>query len=179
MFVVLQNIFPKIEGNLSDPSQAMRCATLRLLCCFEQPSMVLDSTAKAPATCQSSQVFPMFFSIQSQSCTLDSGRQAAVTIGKVRTYLEYSQIPAEQIGAVVRCLLGTLHIRSALSPLSCCPTRFLWRTAQHSFVCMIPLNHTRLLPQIPSIALNAFALSVRYAAGWMNAVHTVYMLWKD
>ena len=55
----------------------------------------------------------MFFSIQSQTCTVDSGRQAAVTIGKVRTYLEYGQVPKEQVTAVIRCLLGVVHIRSA------------------------------------------------------------------
>ena len=53
----------------------------------------------------------MFLSIQSQTCTVDSGRQAAVTIGKVRTYLEYGQVPGEQVGAFIRCLLGVLHIR--------------------------------------------------------------------
>lgn len=132
LFDALQDILPAMETNLSDPSQAMRCATLRLLCCFEQPSMVQDSTAKAPATSQSSQVFPMFFSIQSQSCTLDSGRQAAVTIGKVCTYLEYGQIPAEQIEAVVRCLMGILHIRSVLSPLSVMLRNMLTTAAQHS-----------------------------------------------
>ena len=61
----------------------------------------------------------MFSSIQSQTCTVDSGRQAAVTIGKVRTYLEYGQVPGEQVAAVIRCLLGVLHIRSASASLSC------------------------------------------------------------
>ena len=113
--LVVQDILPAVESNLSHPSQAMRCAALRLLCCFEQPAMVQTSTSKSAAPSQSSQVFPMFFSIQSQSCTVDSGRQAAVTIGKMQTHLEYGQIPPQQIGPVIRCLLGVLHIRLVLS----------------------------------------------------------------
>ena len=75
--------------------------------------MSQSSTSKSSASSQASQILPMFFSIQSQSCTVDSGRQAAVTIGKVRTYLEYGQVPGEQLAAVIRCLLGVLHIRFA------------------------------------------------------------------
>ena len=92
----------------------MRCATLRLLCCFEQPAMLQTGTVKPSSTAQSSQIFPMCFSIQSQTCTVDSGRQAAVTIGKMRTYLEYGQVPAEQVGPLARCLIGILHIRFSL-----------------------------------------------------------------
>ncbi|KAL0044331.1 hypothetical protein WJX82_000142 [Trebouxia sp. C0006] len=105
----LKEILPAVEPNLSHPSQAIRCATLRLLCCFEQPDML-----QTGSTAQSSQIFPMCFSIQSQTCTVDSGRQAAVTIGKMRTYLEYGQVPAEQVGPLVRCLIGILHIRFSL-----------------------------------------------------------------
>jgi U3 small nucleolar RNA-associated protein 20 len=111
---LLQEILPAVEPNLSHPSQAMRCATLRLLCCFEQPAMLQTGTAKPSSTAQSSQIFPMCLSIQSQTCTVDSGRQAAVTIGKMRTYLEYGQVPAEQVGPLVRCLIGILHIRFSL-----------------------------------------------------------------
>ncbi|KAL0018407.1 hypothetical protein WJX79_009395 [Trebouxia sp. C0005] len=110
----LKEILPAVEPSLSHPSQAMRCATLRLLCCFEQPAMLQTGTAKPSSTAQSSQIFPMCFSIQSQTCTVDSGRQAAVTIGKMRTYLEYGQVPAEQVGPLVRCLIGILHIRFSL-----------------------------------------------------------------
>ncbi|KAL0035339.1 hypothetical protein WJX77_001780 [Trebouxia sp. C0004] len=110
----LKEILPAVEPNLSHPSQAMRCATLRLLCCFQQPAMLQTGTAKPSSTAQSSQIFPMCFSIQSQTCTVDSGRQAAVTIGKMRTYLEYGQVPAEQVRPLVRCLVGILHIRFSL-----------------------------------------------------------------
>lgn len=103
-----------MESNLSHPSQAVRCAVLRLLCCFEQPPLLQTSSSKPSDTSQSSQIFPMCFSIQSQTCTVDSGRQAAVTIGKMRTYLEYGQVPAEQVGPLVRCLIGILHIRFSL-----------------------------------------------------------------
>lgn len=109
---LLQDILPAVENNLSHPSQAMRCATLRLLCCFEQPAMNHSSTSKSSAASgEASQILPMFLSIQSQTCTVDSGRQAAVSIGKVRTYLEYGQVPPHQLTAVIRCLLGVLHIR--------------------------------------------------------------------
>lgn len=107
---------PAVEDNLSHPSQAMRCATLRLLCCFEQPAMHHSSSSTpkpSTASSEASQILPMFLSIQSQTCTVDSGRQAAVTIGKVRTYLEYGQVPPDQVPAVIRCLLGVLHIRYA------------------------------------------------------------------
>lgn len=112
---------PAVEFNLSHPSQAMRCATLRLLCCFEQPAMQHSSSSSSTpkpsaATLEASQILPMFLSIQSQTCTVDSGRQAAVTIGKVRTYLEYGQVPPDQVPAVIRCLLGVLHIRYDVSP---------------------------------------------------------------
>ena len=75
--------------------------------------MSQSSTSKSSASSPASQILPMFFSIQSQTCTVDSGRQAAVIIGKVRTYLEYGQVPGEQLAAVIRCLLGVLHIRFA------------------------------------------------------------------
>lgn len=110
----VQEVLSAVEQNLSHPSQAVRCATLRLLCCFEQPAMIQTSSTKSKDSAQSSQIFPMCFSIQSQTCTVDSGRQAAVTIGKMRTYLEYGQVPAEQVGPLVRCLIGILHIRFSL-----------------------------------------------------------------
>ena len=87
-------------------------------------------TAKPSESPQSSQIFPMCFSIQSQTCTVDSGRQAAVTIGKMRTYLEYGQVPAEQIGALVRCLIGILHIRFSLLWAPC--VEALAAALQHS-----------------------------------------------
>lgn len=106
-----QDIVKSVEANLSDPSQAMRVATLRLLCCFEQPPL-MESAATAPTSApQTSQAFWTCLSIQTQPFTADSGRQAAVAIGKLRNQLEYKQVPSAQIAPVVRCLIGIMHIR--------------------------------------------------------------------
>ena len=142
MVTVLQEILPAVEPNLSHPSQAMRCATLRLLCCFEQPAMLSDQAPQPGSSSQTSQVFPMCLSIQSQSCTVDSGRQAAVTIGKLRTYLEYGQVPPEQKGALVRCLIGMLHIRFALLWPPC--TEALATALEHSPEASWPLVSEQL-----------------------------------
>ncbi len=46
-----------------------------------------------------------------QGCSVDGGRASSVAVGRLQTQLEYSQLPAEQLSAVVLCLLGALHIR--------------------------------------------------------------------
>ena len=109
---VLQETVQHVEANLSDPSQAMRVATLRLLCCFEQPQLASSTTLVPASTSQASQVFLTCLNIQTQAFNADSGRQASVAIGKIRNQLEYKQITSEQVGPAVRCLIGIMHIRS-------------------------------------------------------------------
>ena len=114
-----QEVVQRMGAALSAPSQAMRVATLRLLCCFEQPQ--LTSGAAPAGTSQTSQVFTTCLTIQTQPFTSDSGRQAAVAIGRLRNQLEYKQVPSQQVVPVVRCLIGIMHIRWAcmLIPMHC------------------------------------------------------------
>lgn len=111
MQLLWQEVLQYLLANLSDPSQAMRVATLRLLCCFEQPPLTSDANSAPAGASQTSQVFPACLNIQTQPFNVDSGRQASVAIGKIRNQLEYKQVPSEQIAPVVRCLIGILHIR--------------------------------------------------------------------
>jgi hypothetical protein len=48
-----------------------------------------------------------------QACTLESGRSAALAIDRVKTALEYGQVPSVQVEPLVRMLLGLLHVRCA------------------------------------------------------------------
>ena len=139
-----QEVVQHVQANLSDPSQAMRVATLRLLCCFEQPQLT-SSTASVPAsTSQTSQVFPTCLNIQTQPFNVDSGRQASVAIGKIRNQLEYKQIPSEQVGPVVRCLVGIMYIRSAYVALDVM-LYTLPPVMQHfMFGCSVEMSHCTL-----------------------------------
>ena len=68
---VLQEVLPLVAPNLAHPSSAMRVATLRLLCCFQQP---LLPPAAATEACKDqgserSAIFPQFLQIESQVST--------------------------------------------------------------------------------------------------------------
>ena len=49
----------------------------------------------------------------STPCVWDSASQAAVTLRRMGTYLEYGRVPAQLQAPLVHALLGTLHIRFA------------------------------------------------------------------
>ena len=48
-----------------------------------------------------------------QRSSLENGRSAAAAISRMRTALEYGQVPPVLVQALVRALLGALHIRYA------------------------------------------------------------------
>lgn len=109
--MVLQELLPLVEVNISNPSQAMRVATLRLLCCFDQPSMPSSAAAPKDSSSETSQALSICLGIQTQPFSAESGRQAAVAVGKLRNQLEYNQMPSQLIQPVVQGIIGILHIR--------------------------------------------------------------------
>ena len=109
--MLLQELLPLLEVNLSNPSQAMRVATLRLLCCFDQPSMPSSAATPKGSTGEPSQALSICLGIQTQAFSAESGRQAAVAVGKLQNQLEYSQMPLQLIRPVVQGIIGILHIR--------------------------------------------------------------------
>lgn len=82
-FPALQEILPLVQPNLAAAAQPVRCATLRLLCCFEQPPLpaVKEGAADketSPAEAGSaaaSDLFSVWHRIESQTCSLENGRQ--------------------------------------------------------------------------------------------------------
>ena len=124
----LQAVLGKLEANLSAPSQALRLATLRALCCFDQPTADVkrlpsqkpdspDEPARLAALpCN---ILKRWAQIEGQVCSIEKGRSAAVAIDAMRGDLEYGRIPDLLLGPLVRCLLGAQHIRSGCFPQPC------------------------------------------------------------
>ena len=48
-----------------------------------------------------------------QRSSLENGRSAAAAFARMRAALEYGQVPSALVPALVRALLGALHIRCA------------------------------------------------------------------
>lgn len=65
----LQDILPIVEGNLAARSQAVRGATLKLLCCCPQPFLAQQGKAESSATAEPprpSSIFPSLAQIENQ-----------------------------------------------------------------------------------------------------------------
>lgn len=119
----LQELLPSVQDNLSNPSQPLRCATLRLLCCFSQPLLprpaadadaaaaARSAGAGATAAAAASDVFSPWLRLSSGMLSVENGRAAAVAVGKMKTDVEFGRVPETLLGAFVECLLGGLYIR--------------------------------------------------------------------
>ncbi|KAK9818396.1 hypothetical protein WJX72_012002 [[Myrmecia] bisecta] len=145
----LKALLPLLQANLAHPAQPLRRATLRLLCCYEQPPLPLNTDADQPAQRSSkaskagkagkpskadqpggsggplgssaadpnakrSEIFECWLHIESQTCSIENGRQAAVTIGRMSSQIEYGRVPQSQIEPLVLSLLGAMHIRFSM-----------------------------------------------------------------
>ena len=64
----LQEVLPLVAPNLAHPSSAMRVATLRLLCCFQQPLLPPTAATEADRGQDGarSAILPQFLQIESQ-----------------------------------------------------------------------------------------------------------------
>ena len=72
----MQEVLPKLQPNLSAASQAMRAATLRVLCCYNAPfapQPASEGGTNAPPA--PSDVLPLLLQIESQTCTTENGRR--------------------------------------------------------------------------------------------------------
>jgi len=112
---------PLLAANLAHQSASLRVATLRVLCSFRQPDSLPSSDdketeaagGKAATTLPVSDALPQLLSVHSRELGADGGRPAIVSLGRVKTHLEFHHVPETLIPLVVRSLLGVLHIRFA------------------------------------------------------------------
>ena len=110
-----------LAENLAHPSAPLRVATLRVLCSFRQPDSLPSSDekateaagGKAATTLPVCDVLPQLLSVHSRELGADGGRPAIVSLGRVKTHLEFHHVPETLVPLVVRSLLGVLHIRFA------------------------------------------------------------------
>lgn len=116
---LLQRLAPALAPNLSQAAAPLRIATLRLLCAFPQPALLDSTTATANTTTTTKSsddapqcdALPQLLALISRPLAADSGRQAAVALGRVRSYLEYGRLPETLGPVVVHTLLGILHVK--------------------------------------------------------------------
>ena len=68
-----------LQPNLSAASQAMRAATLRVVCCYNAPFAPAPTTESSgpPAPPAPSDVLPLLLQIESQTCTTENGRRVS------------------------------------------------------------------------------------------------------
>ncbi|KAL4521880.1 hypothetical protein Ndes2526B_g01987 [Nannochloris sp. 'desiccata'] len=112
---------PLLAANLAHPSTPLRVATLRVLCSFRQPESLPSSEdkateaagGKAATTLPVSDALPQLLFVHSRQLGADGGRPAIVSLGRVKTHLEFHHVPETLVPLVVRSLLGVLHIRFA------------------------------------------------------------------
>ncbi|BDA46528.1 probable small subunit processome component 20 homolog [Coccomyxa sp. Obi] len=111
----LMELLPLLASNLSVRSQSHRAAALKVLCSFQQPALPSPGSGQAADNSRErSDILPRLAQIESQTCTLDSGRAAATAIGRMKTALEYGRVPPALVGPLVRNLLGILYVRFSM-----------------------------------------------------------------
>lgn len=76
-----QELLPILQPNLSAASQAMRAATLRVLCCYNAPfAPAPASEGGGPGALPApSDVLHLLLQIESQTCTTETGRRVRYT----------------------------------------------------------------------------------------------------
>lgn len=109
-----------LAGNLSANSQAVRRATLGVLCAVplaRDDGQGGDGGGGGGGT--GDNVLHTLLRIESQPCTLEAGRGSAAALVRITGQLEYGQLPQLLLRPVVQSLLGILHIRCGLGVLVC------------------------------------------------------------